>query len=51
MAPSNPFVVKTQAWRNAGFGAEFVIMILSLEVERLFIEWFFCEDYCFSKGL
>ena len=25
--------------------------IYAVEVERLFIEWFFCKAYCFSKGL
>ena len=23
----------------------------TLEVQRLFFEWFFRKDYCFSKGL
>ena len=25
--------------------------IITLEVQRLFVQWFFRKDYCFSKGL
>ena len=34
-------------WLTIGFS----LRSPSLEVERLFIEWFFRKDYCFSKGL
>ena len=26
-------------------------LLLSLEVQRLFFEWFFRKDYCFSRDL
>ena len=37
--------------RESRFFHDEILIMASLEVQRLFFEWFFRKDYCFSRDL